>query len=575
MADFSAPAGFEFIDEIEQKYGLPRGYLAQTAKIESNFNPSATTKLSSAGGLFQFLDSTAKQYGLQDKFDPRASTEAAARLAKDNFTFLQRRLGREPTAGELYLAHQQGPKGAADLLLNPAAPAASAVGPVAVRNNGGGPDTTAGDFANKWVSKFGQSSGPKTDMSGIFDVVADPTAPPNAPTEASSQRRQPMRMPSLLGGNEQQGIPSILSGMFDDPQKLAAMEMLVKSLNPFSNVGNSLSRMAEAQRRFDTENSRDKRDYDLRREVFDVNRRDRADDNRRADEQFAWKKSEAGLTDISRYLMEQGLTPGTQEYRDAYKTEWEKKKQSKVYGTPIAGTVDGQDAIGSYDDSGTFRRIDTGNFKPTPGTKVISTPQGDYVVNSKSGAPVGSGSAPIDPTQQPVQGTPGFYPKDVQGTQRKEEVGKIQGQAQGQLPAVEITANRTIKQIDEFIQSPGFNQVFGVVDQFRPNWTMSDAGRDSLARYKQLSGRAFLEGRLMLKGGGAITDFESNKAEGAIARLERSQNEADAKQALEDFKDAVREGAAKLRVQAGDGAAPSAPASTTIPPPPPGYNLVK
>jgi hypothetical protein len=107
------------------------------------------------------------------------------------------------------------------------------------------------------------------------------------------------------------------------------------------------------------------------------------------------------------------------------------------------------------------------------------------------------------------------------------------------------------------MESKGFNEVFGAIDQFRPNFTMSGDGRDALARFKQLSGRAFLEGRSMLKGGGAITDFESNKAESAIARLDRSQNESDARAALEDFKSAVREGAAKLKATA-SGTAPAA-----------------
>ena len=156
----------------------------------------------------------------------------------------------------------------------------------------------------------------------------------------------------------------------------------------------------------------------------------------------------------------------------------------------------------------------------------------------------------------------GYLPKNIEAKEAAEEVGKARGQAQAELPAVEMTANRTIKQIDDFVGSPGFDEVFGQIDQFRPNWTMSDKGREALTRFKQLSGRAFLEDRAMLKGGGAITDFESNKAEMAVARLERSLNESDAKSALEEFKEAVREGAAKLRAKAGGAAPqPAAPAA--------------
>jgi hypothetical protein len=103
----------------EQEYGLPTGYLARTAQIESSMNPKAQNENSSAGGLFQFIDSTAKQYGLKDRFDPTQATQAAARLARDNAASLRRGLGREPTGAELYLAHQQGAGGALKLSAQP------------------------------------------------------------------------------------------------------------------------------------------------------------------------------------------------------------------------------------------------------------------------------------------------------------------------------------------------------------------------------------------------------------------------------------------------------------------------
>jgi hypothetical protein len=140
--------------EKEAKFGLPSGYLARTAQIESNFNPNAKNPNSSATGLFQFINSTARQYGLDNPRDPVAATAAAARLAADNKAHLQRALGREPTAGELYLAHQQGAGGAAKLLTNPNASASSVVGDAAARLNRGA-GMTASAFANQWTSKFG------------------------------------------------------------------------------------------------------------------------------------------------------------------------------------------------------------------------------------------------------------------------------------------------------------------------------------------------------------------------------------------------------------------------------------
>lgn len=114
---------------------------------------------SSAKGPFQFIDATARQYGLQDPFDVQAATDAAARLARDNAAILARATGRQPTAAELYLAHQQGGGGAAKLLANPNARAVDIVGRDAVRLNGGREDMTAGEFAGIWLNKFNRTQG--------------------------------------------------------------------------------------------------------------------------------------------------------------------------------------------------------------------------------------------------------------------------------------------------------------------------------------------------------------------------------------------------------------------------------
>lgn len=137
------------------RHGQDPDALTQFAGIESSFNPLARNPNSTAGGLFQFLDGTARDYGLRDKFDPAAASDAAARLMKDNRSYLAQRLGREPTPGELYLAHQQGAGGAAKLLVNPDARAIDVVGADAIRLNGGSADMTAGQFASKWTSKVG------------------------------------------------------------------------------------------------------------------------------------------------------------------------------------------------------------------------------------------------------------------------------------------------------------------------------------------------------------------------------------------------------------------------------------
>jgi hypothetical protein len=83
-------------------------------------------------------------------------------------------------------------------------------------------------------------------------------------------------------------------------------------------------------------------------------------------------------------------------------------------------------------------------------------------------------------------------------------------------------------------------------------------GLGLIERIGQLQSNAWLSARQMLKGGGAITDYESQKAEAAVARLERPKSEGEFKQALKDLRDAIVEGEAKLRAQQGGAVAPAA-----------------
>lgn len=142
-----------------RQYGIDPSYLERTALIESSGNPYAQNPNSSAGGLFQFTNGTARDYGLTNKYDPVAATDAAARLTADNARILRNALGREPTNAELYLAHQQGAGGALKLLTNPNADATSLVNRDAILNNRGAQGQTARDFVERWQQTFNGNNG--------------------------------------------------------------------------------------------------------------------------------------------------------------------------------------------------------------------------------------------------------------------------------------------------------------------------------------------------------------------------------------------------------------------------------
>ncbi|MGB0718866.1 MAG: transglycosylase SLT domain-containing protein [Bdellovibrionales bacterium] len=123
------------IQQASAKTGVDFAYLVQQAKAESNFNPTAKARTSSAAGLFQFIESTWMQmmnkYGdqfgvdtsgqsrrevLNLRNDPAIASNMAAALASENRQYLDKTWGGDAGATELYFAHFLGaPKAAAFL----------------------------------------------------------------------------------------------------------------------------------------------------------------------------------------------------------------------------------------------------------------------------------------------------------------------------------------------------------------------------------------------------------------------------------------------------------------------------
>jgi hypothetical protein len=161
------------IQSASNATGVDFGFLLGTAKRESGYNPSAKAPTSSAAGLYQFTEqtwlTTLKKYGARHgyaryadliqpgsdgrlrvagadartavmalRMDPRASALMAGEMTADHASYLRGRVGRDPTAGELYVAHFLGAAGSAKLIeatrSSPGA-AASALFPEAAHAN--------------------------------------------------------------------------------------------------------------------------------------------------------------------------------------------------------------------------------------------------------------------------------------------------------------------------------------------------------------------------------------------------------------------------------------------------------
>jgi Transglycosylase SLT domain len=107
-----APAG-DPRDEIRQAavlYGLDLPMMLSIAKVESNFNPRAST--GSYKGLFQLGAVAFEKYGEGSIWDARDNARAAAHMILVQGEEFRDALGHYPNYAERYMIHQQGIEGA-------------------------------------------------------------------------------------------------------------------------------------------------------------------------------------------------------------------------------------------------------------------------------------------------------------------------------------------------------------------------------------------------------------------------------------------------------------------------------
>ncbi len=216
------------IRQASQATGTSFNYLLATAQVESGLNPQAGAPISSARGLFQFVEQTwlgtikqagpALGYGryadaitrtasghyqvndliirneiLKLRNDPTANALMAGAFTKANAAILTNRLGRPPSAGELYMAHFLGAGGAARLIAfaanNPNASAADFFGHAARANapiffdRATGTARSLAQVRNILTARYDvarSNQGP----SGAGQVASEPVSPVAAATTA-------------------------------------------------------------------------------------------------------------------------------------------------------------------------------------------------------------------------------------------------------------------------------------------------------------------------------------------------------------------------------------------------------
>ena len=228
------------IREGAEKTGAGFDYLLKTAQRESGMNPEAKARTSSATGLFQFIEQTwlamVKQEGgkqglgdyadaissdasgrltvsdaatrekiLQMRSDPQVAAVMAGALTQKNGEQLASALGRQPLAGELYMAHVLGARGATDLIRTAATDPTRA----AARDF---PDAAA---ANRGI--FFDKSGRARSAQEVYGVLSashatTQAAATSAPASLTGQGAdQPVQIASGLSPGNARGLVGLFS----------------------------------------------------------------------------------------------------------------------------------------------------------------------------------------------------------------------------------------------------------------------------------------------------------------------------------------------------------------------------
>lgn len=221
----SGGAAGNFFDKFDSPAGslsapLPSNdtQFALTSQVESSGKVGAVNPNSRAAGLVQFTPATAKQYGLTtlDLVNSDPTVQQKVRSAFDQFTAdntktLSASLGRAPTPGELYLAHQQGATGAAKLLADPKALARDVVGLAAVVQNGGSANMTAGDFAQLQEQRISLAANAAQKMPTAAGAVSSLLGPAKIGLQPVGSRGS--AVPAARGGVAPDQVANALGNM--------------------------------------------------------------------------------------------------------------------------------------------------------------------------------------------------------------------------------------------------------------------------------------------------------------------------------------------------------------------------
>lgn len=150
---------------------------------------------------------------------------------------------------------------------------------------------------------------------------------------------------------------------------------------------------------------------------------------------------------------------------------------------------------------------------------------------------------PLNPQQAAMQARPGFTPTPtdpnaaIQAEKQKAEAAAI-----NERKAASVAKSQDlISRLDALQKHDGFNALFGASIPFEKNIPGTDAA-DAYAIFSQIEGKGFIEAIQDMKGMGALSNAEGQKASAAFLGMSTNMSEAAAKLRIKELKELVAKG---------------------------------
>jgi hypothetical protein len=190
----------ELSDKIRaaaQAKGIDPEIALRIARAESSMSPAAQAKTSTAGGLFQVVDKTWKEFGGAPgkKLDADENIRVGTDIIAKNAQTLKGFLNRDPRPAELYAAHYFGPSGAKSFLAaEPGTPMESLFSKEVIKANPNLKGKTSDQVMASLEKKMGgKPAAPTVSRETPPPVAREPLPPSLPPMAAAEEAASPMK----------------------------------------------------------------------------------------------------------------------------------------------------------------------------------------------------------------------------------------------------------------------------------------------------------------------------------------------------------------------------------------------